>query len=136
MKKLLLIALLLGFTSLQAQTLNDVFSKYVQPRSTTEQLREGIKLIDELCATAPEDKCSKAKASAYYLLANRYYEAATSMYDVDPELVPVILEKANENYNLANSIFPITEFNESQQTTLLDQKRKLEANPRYKASKS
>ncbi|MFK5891355.1 MAG: hypothetical protein QM486_11565 [Flavobacteriaceae bacterium] len=127
MKNLLLIIVILLTVSAQSQSLNDVFKKYLQPRSTAEQLRIGFKKVEDLCATTPEEKCNKAKASALFLLSNKYYAAVYQLYSVDKELAVPILEKANELYNKANSYMPITEFTTSQKRMMLGYKIRFEA---------
>lgn len=131
MKKLFLISILLFAINLQAQSLTEVFSKYIQPTSTTQDLREGLKQVEALCATTPQEKCNKAKASALYLLADDYYGAAYNIYMVDPEMAKPILDKAIELYNQANQLTPIDQFSEVQKNILLDSKHKLEASSRY-----
>lgn len=131
-KLLLLLALIISFTTSQAQSLNEVFSKYIQPNSTTDELREGLQKIEELCSLTPQEKCNKAKASALYLLANDYYGAAYNVYFVDAALANPILEKAKLYYDMAYKLMPIESFTEVQKNTMLDQKNKLESNPTFK----
>lgn len=126
MKKLLLIPFLLFAINLQAQSLTEVFSQYIQPQSSTQDLREGLRQVEAICATSPQEKCNKAKASALYLLADDYYQAAYQVQLVDPELVKPILAKAEALYNQANTLMPITQFGKSQQHMLLESKRHFE----------
>lgn len=133
MKKLLVITALLLSVTIQAQSLDDVFNKYITPNSSTQELREGLKQIDELCSTNPVEKCNKAKAYAYYLLADNYYNAAYSIYFVDQELAAPVLQKAKELFDKANNLQPLNTFTEVQKNILLESKRKLEAHPEFKS---
>ncbi|CDF80588.1 hypothetical protein BN863_28760 [Formosa agariphila KMM 3901] len=131
MRQLLIIAVLLFTASLHSQSLTDVFKQYIQPQSSTEDLRTGLKQIEKLCTTNPEAKCNKAKASALYLLADHYFEAAYQVYQVDQTLVDPILAKANALFAQANSFMPIENFDPSQKNMLLESKQKYETGLKY-----
>jgi hypothetical protein len=131
-KSLCTIVAVLAFSFTQAQTLNDVFSSLVQPQSNTTDLREGLKQIEAICEATPQEKCNKAKASANYLLADRYFEAAHEVLIVDPDLVDPILQKAKFYYKKAEGLMPIENFSTAQKRMLIENKSKIEANPVFK----
>ena len=118
---------LLFCISANSQTLNEIFSSYIQPHSSTEQLQTGLQKVTDLCATAPQAKCNKAKASALYLLADNYFEVAYQVYLVDKTLTEPILQKANRYFEKANVLMPIDEFPSSQQHMMLDAKLRFES---------
>lgn len=128
MKKLLIIPIILFAFTMQSQSLTEVFSQYIQPQSSTQDLRVGLKQVETLCATTPQEKCNKAKASALYLLADRYYQAAYQVVQVEPELATPIIEKAEAYYNQANKTMPLVSFPASQQQLLIAGKTQLEDN--------
>lgn len=107
----------------QSQTLPEIYKKYIQPTATTNQLREGLQKVEALCETTPQEKCTKAKASALYLLADDYYQAAYSVQQVDASLVAPILKEATALYDKANIIMPFTVFTATQQRLLLQNKK-------------
>ncbi|MFY0714109.1 hypothetical protein J1D01_10560 [Seonamhaeicola sp. NFXS20] len=128
MKKLLILTVFwLSITTTQAQSLTEIFSQYIQPTSSTEELREGLKKVEALCKVTPHEKCNKAKASALYLLCDDYYAAAYQVYQVDPELANPILDKAQDLYAKANSLMAIESFSESQKNIMLNSKLQFES---------
>lgn len=131
MKKLLLTLSLLATAFTQAQTLDDVVVNYIQPQSTTEQLKLGLTKIEALCST-DQDKCNKAKGYAYYLLADDYYQAAYGVFMVDQVLAVPVLAKATELYKTANEHYSENNLTEEQKNILLDSKHRLEALQTYK----
>lgn len=116
----------------QAQTLSEVFSSHIQPQSTTIVLQEGLKQIETICEATPNEKCSKAKASAYYLIADRYFEAAHEVLNVDPILVTPILKKANDYFSKANTVLALENFTAAQQSMMIDAKRRIESSTAFK----
>lgn len=132
MKKILLITALLVGTVSQAQSLTAIYSEYIQPTASAEELREGFNKVEALCAVTPEEKCNKAKASALYLLCDDYYEAAYQVCQVDKELAQPILNKAKALYKQANSYMLIDDFTEEQKNILLNSKHLFESNPLLK----
>lgn len=127
MKNLIVILVIFISASVQSQTLTEIYSKYIQPSSNTEELKEGLTKIEKLCKTNPQEKCNKAKASALYLMADNYYSEARQVYKVDTTLVQPILLKANELFNKASEYMPITAFTENQKNTMLNDKNYFEA---------
>jgi hypothetical protein len=125
MKKLLLLLLLTcGFT--QAQTLQETFKKFIQPTNTAKELLEGIEQLEKLCETTPQEKCDKAKAMAFYLLSDKYYQSAYAVYQVDQELGLPIKQKADEIYQKANALISIENFSSSEKNMMLDNKNRFE----------
>jgi len=134
MKKLLLLAAFsLSFATAEAQSLTEIYSQYIQPTSSTDELREGLKKVEALCEVTPHEKCDKAKASALYLLCDDYYQAAYQVYEVDPGFAKPILEKAKALYAQANGFMAIDSFTESQKNIMLDSKLHFESDPKLKA---
>lgn len=131
MKKIILILVLIVSSTIQSQTLTEVYSKYIQPTNSTDELKEGLKQVENICNIQPQEKCNKAKATAYYLLADNYYAEAWNTYKTDSTLVKPILLKANELFNKANELMPITEFSESQKNIMLNDKNYLESYIKY-----
>lgn len=127
MKHLILLLAFIVSATIQSQTLTEVYSKYIQPTNSTEELQEGLKQINSICDVTPQEKCNKAKATAYYLMADNYYAEARQVYKVDTTLVKPILVKATELYNKALKLKQITEFTESQKNTMLESKHYFES---------
>ncbi|WP_166964646.1 hypothetical protein [Yeosuana marina] len=132
MKKLLLLTAFLIAASVQSQSLTEIYSQYIQPRSSADELREGFKKVEALCAVTPQEKCNKAKASALYLLCDDYYAAAYQVYQVDPELAKPILTKAKTLFTQANGYMSIDDFTEEQKNMMLDSKLHFESDPQLK----
>ncbi|WP_435135750.1 hypothetical protein [Formosa sp. A9] len=131
MKKLLFIVCLLTTFISKSQSLTTIFKEYVRPHSTTEDLRTGLKEIEQWCATNPEPKCTKAKASALYFLSDRYYQAAYQVYIVDQTLADPILQKAQALFSQANNLLPIDSYSESDKHMLLESKQQFDAHLKY-----
>ena len=127
MKHLILILTFLIAGVIQSQSLTDVYSQYIQPRSSADELRLGLKKIEDICSVSPEEKCSKAKASALYLLSNAYFDAAYNIYLVDKVMSKPVIDKAQDLYAMAYEFMPIEEFTESQKNIMLDSKSKFES---------
>lgn len=127
MKNLLFALFLVISSASYAQSLSEISGKYLRPRNTTEELREGLNQIENLCSISPQEKCNRLIAIAYYLIANNYYAEAWSTYKKDATLVPPILLKANELFSRANEYLPITEFTETQKNIMLNDKNYYEA---------
>jgi len=127
MKNIFLILAFIVSSTIQSQTLTEVYSKYIQPTNSIEDLQEGLKQVNNICEVTPQEKCNKAKASAYYLMADSYYAKAWSTYKTDTTLVQPILLKANDLFNKANKLMAITEFSESQKNMMLNDKNYFES---------
>jgi len=134
MKKLCLFFLLsVSLTSLlQAQSLSAVFSDYLQPNNTSEQVTEGLKQVEALCEATPHEKCNKAKAVGYYLLSDYQYSLAYINKD-DKTVFKSHLNTAQTLFKKASAFMPIEAFPESSQYAILDSKFQLESDPDYKA---
>lgn len=109
-----------------AQTLDDVAERYIQPLSTTEELRQGLEQVDELCST-DETKCARARGFAHYLLSDDYFEATYNVLLVDAELAQPVYKKATELYEMAIAYLPLEQLTEVERNVLLESKYKLEA---------
>lgn len=127
MKNLILIILLLLSSFSYSQSLTEIYAAYIQPKNTPEEIQEGLKQVENLCNVNPQEKCNKAKATAYYLLADNFYAEAWSVYKTDSTLVQPILLKANKLYNKAFKYMPITDFTEEQKNSMLNDKNYFEA---------
>ncbi|MBV7268389.1 hypothetical protein [Winogradskyella luteola] len=121
---LTLALLVMGFA--QAQDLQTIYKDKIKSRSTTEVLKEGLSQIEDLCAIEPQEKCNKAKASALYLIADDYYNAALQVAMVELELSVPILKKAVNYYNEAEALKPIDEFSASDRFLLSSGKKNFE----------
>ncbi len=127
MKHFLLILAFLASSAIQSQTLTEVYSRYIQPSSSIEGLQEGLAQVNSICDVTPQEKCNKAKATAYYLMADIYYSEARQVYKADTTLVKPILIKATKLLNEASDYMQITEFTESQKNIMLNDKNYFEA---------
>ncbi|OBX17736.1 MULTISPECIES: hypothetical protein [Bizionia] len=110
MKKILFIITLLLAINMQSQTVTDIYKQYIKPTSNANELREGLKRLESSCGAIPQDKCNKAKATALYLLSDRYYQAAYTTYLVDQELAKPILIQAESIYKQAYSVMALEDF--------------------------
>lgn len=129
MKTLLLtISLVLTCSFIQAQTVNDIIKTDIRVNATPKQLKEGLKKLEDKCAEAPEDNCNKGKAFAMYLLADYYYQVATSLKGLDVDLEAQAVNKAIKLYDSANLLLPAADLNPSNARLLLDDKNNYENN--------
>lgn len=126
MKELLFISALIICSFAQSQNVDAIFKKYIKSSSTTADLKEGLYQLEELCAVTPEEKCKKAKAMALYLIADDYYAVIYQLNQVDKDLSEPILKKADRYYNKAEDLFPLKDFDKSQQRILVEYKLLLE----------
>lgn len=126
MKKLLFITALIICSFAQSQNVDSIFKQYITSNSTTEDLKEGLYQLEELCAVTPEEKCTKAKAMALYLIADDYYAVIYQLNQVDKDLSKPIQDKADRYYKKAEDLFPLKDFDKSQQRMLSEYKLLLE----------
>lgn len=131
LQKSIFLLLALGMPLISgAQTLDDIAAKYIQPNSTTNELKKGLAEVDQLCFTN-ETKCARARGFANYLLSDDYFGATYSILLVDAELALPVFNKANELYSKANEYLPFEELTEMEKNILLESKNRLEASPWY-----
>lgn len=126
MKKILVICLMLSMAFSYSQSVEEILKEKIQPRKTTETIKEGLDELKKICALKQEEGCDKVQAIALYLIADDYYNAAYQVVMVEPELSIPILKKAIEYYKEAESLKPISEFTARQKFLLGSGKKNFE----------
>jgi len=131
MKHLILIITFLIAGVIQSQSVTDIYKEHIKPTSNANELREGLKQLEASCSTTPQEKCNKAKATALYLLSDRYYQAAYSTYLVDQELAKPILSQAETIYKQAYSLMPLEDFPDYNVHVMTEAKQMFESHLTY-----
>lgn len=123
MKSLLLTAiLLLSFTTIQAQSVDEIIKTDIRVTATSKQLKEGLNKLENKCKVSPAPNCNKGKAFALYLLANDYYAVANNLVGLDAELEAAAVTKAKNLFTEANQLLPAVDLKPSNKRLLLDDK--------------